>query len=260
MSLSVVYRNFHRDYHALNPNPFADGASGNNEKGVYFGSEILPAKGWKINFYADFYQNPWFKFGVDGPSTHSDFLIKVAYKKKRKYEAYVQFIYEKNERNSIFFDEQRVDQIGSGSRKRLRFQFSNKLTKALELRNRVEFSFSDLLNINEKGFLIYQDIIFKPLASPFSFSARYALFETDAFNSRIYAYENDLLYEFFIPFYFYKGSRFYVNTRYKITQNITAEFRYARTYLENRDVIGSGNDLIDGNVRTELKAQIKLKF
>jgi hypothetical protein len=260
MSLSIVYRDFARDYHALNQNPFADSQSGINERGVYIGTEISPAKGWKINAYADFYSFPWFKFGVDGPSKNYDYLIKVAYKKKRKYEAYVQFVYENKELNSIFFEDYKIDRIDRGARKRLRLQFSNKITKAIELRNRVEFSFSDLLNINERGFLIYQDIIYKPIASPFSFSARYALFDTDAFNSRIYAYENDILYEFFIPFYFHKGSRIYLNLRYKITRNITTEFRFAQTYLENRDIIGSGNDLIDGNVRTELKAQLKLKF
>ena len=260
MSLSVVYRNFNRDYYALAPNPFADSQSGSNEKGVYIGSEITPAKGWKINLYADYFTHPWFKFGVNGPSKNYDYFIKVAFKKKRKYEVYAQFFYESKELNSNLGGDSQISRLERGARKRIRIHFSNKLTKSLEFRNRIEFSYSNLKNAQESGFLIYQDIIFKPIAFPLSFSARYALFDTDGFNSRIYAYENDILYEFFIPFYFYKGSRFYLNTRYKINRNITAEFRIAQTYLENRNTIGSGNDEIDGNVRTEVKAQIRFSF
>ena len=41
---------------------------------------------------------------------------------------------------------------------------------------------------------------------------------------------------------------------------MTLEFRIAQTYLENRKTIGSGNDEIDGNVRTDVKAQLRVKF
>ena len=60
----------------------------------------------------------------------------------------------------------------------------------------------ELVNYNkeenpfETGYLIYQDVVYKPKSSPFSFSFRYGLFDTDSYNSRIYAYENDILYVF----------------------------------------------------------------
>ncbi|MFZ1561112.1 MAG: helix-hairpin-helix domain-containing protein, partial [Saprospiraceae bacterium] len=79
-------------------------------------------------------------------------------------------------------------------------------------------------------------------------------------DARIYAYENDILYEFYIPFFQNRGSRFYINTRYRIGRNYTWELRIGRTYLQNVDVIASGNELIDGNVRTEIKTQLKIRF
>ena len=108
--------------------------------------------------------------------------------------------------------------------------------------------------------MVYQDVIWKPVARPFSFTARYALFDINSFDARIYAYENDILYEFYVPFFQNRGSRFYINTRYRLGRNLTLEFRVGRTYLENADVIGSGNDAISGNTRTEIKTQLKVRF
>jgi len=108
--------------------------------------------------------------------------------------------------------------------------------------------------------MMYQDIIFKPIGSSFSFTGRVALFDTDDFNSAIYVYENDLLYEFYIPAYSNRGFRSYINCRYNITYNTMLEFRIARTVFENRETIGSGKNQIDGNTRTDVKVQMKMKF
>ena len=108
--------------------------------------------------------------------------------------------------------------------------------------------------------LFYQDVVYKPIAKPFSFTARYAIFDINSFDARIYAYENDILYEFFIPFYQNRGSRFYINTRLRLGRNYTWEFRIGRTYFENVNTIGSGNELINGNTRTEIKTQLKIRF
>jgi len=108
--------------------------------------------------------------------------------------------------------------------------------------------------------LLYQDFIYKPISSPWRITARYAIFDTDDFNSRIYAYENDILYEFYIPAYANKGSRFYVNLRYDVTRWLIAEFRIARTQYENLTEISSGNNQISGDTQTEAKAQLVFKF
>jgi hypothetical protein len=142
---------------------------------------------------------------------------------------------------------------------RLRAQLNFKVTKELELRDRIEFSFFEQTQ-KSAGFLMYQDVIYKPIASPMSFNFRYAVFDINSFDARIYTYENDLLYEFYIPFFQNRGSRFYVNFRYRLARNYTWEFRVGRTYLDNVKSIGSGNETIDGNTRTELKTQLRIRF
>ena len=89
---------------------------------------------------------------------------------------------------------------------------------------------------------------------------RYAVFDTDGFDSRIYAHENDVLYAFSFPFYSDKGHRAYIVARYRINRNLDLQARLAQTFFSNRNTIGSGLDLIHDNSRTELKAQLRARF
>ncbi|MEZ4980879.1 MAG: hypothetical protein R2769_04680 [Saprospiraceae bacterium] len=95
--------------------------------------------------------------------------------------------------------------------------------------------------------------------SPWSVTTRLAYFATDGYNARIYAYENDVAYAFSIPSYFGTGTRFYANFRYKFRGGLTLEARYAQTFRTEQG-IGSGNDFIDGNTRTDLRLQARWNF
>ena len=114
--------------------------------------------------------------------------------------------------------------------------------------------------VRKNGYLIYQDVIWKPVKFPFSLTTRYALFDTDTFDERIYAYENDILYAFSVPAYYYKGSRVYLLLNYKISKHFECWLRYSRSWFSNVNSLGSGLDEISGNTRSELKAQIRYKF
>jgi hypothetical protein len=91
-------------------------------------------------------------------------------------------------------------------------------------------------------------------------TARFAIFDTDGYNSRIYAYENDVLYSFSIPAYYSQGTRFYIIGKYSIGKKVDLWLRYAQTYFTNTTSIGSGLDLINGPTRSDIRAQIRLRF
>jgi len=133
------------------------------------------------------------------------------------------------------------------------------VTKILELRSRMEYTLFENINGPSIGYMLYQDVIYKPKNSHLSFTSRFALFDTDDNNSRLYAYENNILYEFGIPSYAGRGIRYYVNLRYRISPKLLAEFRWARTY-KNRGTNGSSLEEIDGDTRTDVKAQLKFSF
>ena len=89
---------------------------------------------------------------------------------------------------------------------------------------------------------------------------RYALFDTDSYNSRIYAYESDILYAFSIPAYYSKGSRLYFNLKYTLRDFLDIWLRYSQTYYSDLDVISSGLNQINGNAKSEIKVQVRIKI
>lgn len=257
---ALLMRYLPRDYHTVSARTFGETATGNNETGVYMGIEIRPLQRWTVSGYIDTWKHPWLRFGVDGPSTGQEMFFRVAYRKKRKYEVYIQYRTESKEKN-LSDNTTPTDQLVVHRRRQLRLHFSHKLNKTFELRNRAELSFYKEHTLPEEtGFMIYQDFLYRPIGLPFSFTTRLAIFDTKSYDTRIYAYENDLINQFYIPAYAYKGTRFYVNLKYRGIRNLTLEFRFAQTRLLNRDVISSGLNEIEGNRRTDLKAQVKYVF
>ena len=94
----------------------------------------------------------------------------------------------------------------------------------------------------------------------YSANVRLQYFETDGYDSRLYAYENDVLYAVSLPAYSGKGFRTYAIARYGINRNLDLWVRYARTQLSNVNTIGSGTDQINAPHRSEVKAQIRYQF
>lgn len=257
MDVSLLYRNFDADYQVLNANAFAESSLPINEKGFYLGMELRPLKNITISTYADVWSHPWVGYRRDGLADGKEFLIKLAYIQKRKLDFYIQYRYEQKQINSS--NESIIDFPEYQTLQRLRLHLGYKINKEWEIRDRAEFSLFNKAT-SSQGMLMYQDVVYKPIAKPFSFTARYAIFDINSFDARIYAYENDILYEFYIPFFQNRGSRFYINTRYRIGRNYTWEFRIGRTFFENVEGISSGNNFIDGQTMTELKTQLRIRF
>ncbi len=266
-SLAIAHRYVERNYHGFFMNYLSE-TSKANENGVYLGLEVKPNKKWTVNAYFDAWKHPWMTFYSDRPSSGLEYFGRLTYYRKRRMRIYVQVRDEFKQRSGRDTEPQ-VDYTITRRKTAARVHFDNKISKALELRNRVEFTFfKNGSEATQNGFLVYQDVLYKPLA-PLHFTARFAIFQMDDWENRAYAYENDILNSFYIPPYYNKGTRFYINLRYKGIRNMTAELRFAQTYFanvgtldDNGDVItfGSGNEQIDGKVRTEVKAQIKYKF
>lgn len=109
-----------------------------------------------------------------------------------------------------------------------------------------------------QGYLVYQDFIFKPIQSDFSFSTRYAFYSTDDSASRIYMYENNLLYNYSLPSFADTGHRFYINLRYRPVKALTVEVRYDQTVFSGRNIIGisTGSETREGNRAQQVAIQL----
>ena len=130
----------------------------------------------------------------------------------------------------------------------------------LEWRSRVDAGFSKIPGQQLNGLAFYQDLIYQSIGSPWSFSTRFALFDTDGYAIRFYAYERDVLSDFSIPAFYDRGSRFYLNAGYRLSRQWRLEARFARTWYSNQETIGSGLEEIAGPSRSDVKFQVRWEF
>jgi len=259
VSLSAYYRNFDVDYQNLYSNAIAENSSNQNERGLFAGLLVYLHRNWTFRGYTDMFSSPWLRYRIDAPSNGKEFLAQLDYHPNRRLDMY--FRYRSKQKQLNESGDLVTAKVGETHKESFRFFIAYQATKDIILKNRLEFLRYKQPDKNyQGGFLIYQDFIFQPPAKPYDVTFRYALFDTDSYDERIYAYENDLLYVFSIPAYYYKGSRFYVMLRYDIARNIDFWLRLSQAYYSNKTTIGSGTTEIDGNTYTEIKAQLRIKF
>jgi hypothetical protein len=260
VDLAILHRHFPRHYQALNANPFAETTGAANETGLYLGLEMRPVKNWTLSGYFDAWQHPWLRFQADAPSRGWEYRARLSYELRRRLRAYVEVREEVKEANAPN-PETKADVLVENRIFQTRLHIENQLTKFLELRSRLDWGFSQSgESTRSAGFAVYQDILFRPIDFPLGFTARFSIFDTPGFDTRFYSFENNVLYNFSIPAYYNRGTRFYLNVRYRLGRNLTLEGRIAQTYWANQATIGSGSEAISGRQRTDVSSQIRWRF
>lgn len=260
VDMSFFYRNISRGYQSLYTNAFTESTYPTNEKGFFTGITIRPDANWRIDAYADVYKFPWLKYRVNAPTTGKDYMIQLDYKPNKVFEIYTRF---KTETKTINYNPglMPLNPVIAQPKQNWRVHLSYKVSSLITLRSRVETVWFDSKGpAKEQGFLMFFDLLYKPLLKPFSGNIRLQYFETDGYNSRLYAYENDVLYSFTIPVFYDKGYRFYVNGNYDVSKKLTVWARWASFIYPEKNPIGSGLDEIKANHKSEVKIQIMYKF
>ena len=260
LSLGLLYRDYDEDYHTFYNAGFSEGSRTQNENGLYAGVKYKISKSWSINAYTDVFEFPWMKFGVDGPSRGHEFLIQPIFRPSRYFKIYGRFRQQLRQKNTSGLNDV-ITGLEDVLQRNYRVNISKSIDKYITLKSRVEY-----VNIqrnskgNESGILFTQDISLKPKSFPVDITLRYALFDTDSYDTRIYTYENNALYVFSIPAYYYQGSRAYILLRYSFLRSVDLWVRYGFFLYDNRNEIGSGSELIQGNRRSDLTVQLKISL
>ncbi|MCB0523955.1 MAG: helix-hairpin-helix domain-containing protein [Saprospiraceae bacterium] len=227
VTLSAVHRSLAKDYQSIYAAPFAESSGGNNEKGLYLGADIRWERRWQFNFYADAWRHPWLRFGVSSPSTGREFLAKLQWQKSKSFLTYLLWQTETKESDSNL---EETPGLVENRRDRLRLHVISKVNRNMELRSRIEVTRYQIGDLKAShGYLAYQEAVVKILGSPLTGSIRYSIFDTRDYDTRVYTYENDLFSAVSIPAFAGRGSRYYLNLRYKPRKWLILEARMEQT-------------------------------
>jgi hypothetical protein len=259
-SIGILYRNYDRAYNTFYNAGFSEGGNTQNEKGLYAGLKLKLNSKWSLNGYADIFQFPWMRYLVDAPSFGHEFLIQPVYKPNKIFEIYGRFRQQVRQRNSRDSDGT-VTEIEDVLQRNYRFNLSYTVNEFFTLKSRIEYvTLSRKSNKPEDGIMFTQDFVFRPKSFPLDIALRYALFDTDSYDTRMYSFENNALYVFAVPAYYYQGSRAYILVRYSFARHFDLWVRYGEFLYNNRSVISSGAEEIKGSRKSDFVVQLRMSF
>jgi hypothetical protein len=217
--IAIVHRNISEKYQSLYGNAFTENTAPANEKGIYMGVSIKPHVNWRIDGYCDVFRFPWLKYRVDAPAGGRQQFVQVTWKPNRLVEVYSRFRLKIKPLNTDTehgnFPEHRV-------LKNWRTHVSFQVSRTILLRSRLEVCWFRQPEVvePETGYLIYGDVVYKPTGRWYSASFRLQFFETDSYDTRLYAYENDVLFASSTPAFSGTGMRSYINLRGKLRSRV----------------------------------------
>ncbi len=253
IEFTILYRNYAKDYQCLYSNAFASGSNTRNEKGWYFSSALSLAANWKFITSVDFHKSDWFKNTAYSPSLAHEFDSQLNYQPDKNTMLFIEYRNKskmKNCTNNNIFQKHLIEDKSN----MLRFHATYNLSNDITLKNRVEYHFNHEEDIKNNSYLIYQDIIFNPKEKPYNIALRYELFNAE--KGSVYAYENDVLYAFAVGGLSGKGIRTYIVGKVKLYDAIQISGKIGFTIYDDKNIIGSGLEAIDGNWRGDGKLQI----
>ena len=259
LNFTVLYRDYGKAYQNLFSNAFGEGSRNQGQNGVYLGVEVAPAPYWNFLAYADQFRFTWLTSQVNAPSWGHDYYMRLSHSFSKKTNAYLQFRSKtkmKNSTDGMTFSHYPIFYTKNSVRFNISYGFND-----FVFGNKVEGAhYRNDDGSNAYGYYLCQDIAYKPEGKPFNLTFRYALFDAQDYNARVYAYENDVLYAFSVPALYGKGMRVYLLGKLKFLDALTLYARIGSTFYTDRETISSGLTQIEGNHKTDLKVEVVWKL
>lgn len=259
LTISAVHRHYGKDFQNTKANVFGEnGLTAANERALYTGVQANLNSKFMLTAYADLIRYPWLRYRVDAPSLAKDYLAQLNYKPDKKNEIYLRYRRRQNVLNSSN-DEAYITSPAPLLQENWRIHAAYQAHPNVQMRTRAEWSVYSNADGTSNGFMVYQDINYKRIGSRITYSLRYALMDSPNWNTRIYAYENDVLYAFSILPYYGRGSRIYGMIKVDVARGIDFWVRYgAFLYDQTREIsaeTANPTEVINSDIHLQLRFQ-----
>jgi hypothetical protein len=257
VSLSAYYRHFDPGFQAFYGSSLSESSGNHNETGMYFGLLASPFSKLRIFGYFDLFHFPWVTYSTVAPSSGQDMMGQLSYSITKKVTLYLKGKFESKPQKTPSSKAASIDLDERTTKWRLQGDFL--VSRWLTLRSRCEYVSTRFNQVAEQGWLAFQDVVIAP-AKNLTCWIRYCWFNTDGYNSRVYAYENDLLYSFSIPEFHGIGQRTYLTLKWSSSSHTTLYLKSGLTIHTGAESWGSGYDVTPGDKRVELRGLFAWRF
>jgi hypothetical protein len=225
LTIGILFRNYNSGYTAFFGQGPGTGSKTTNENGVLENFTFEAARHLFISGGCDVQHFPWLKYRCSAPSCAIRQEIKVRFLPTEKISVDASYNYRltmtDNAETTGIPDQEKL--ITRSFKVSARYSIYNNLT----LGTQIDYKIAN--PSGTRGMLLFQEISYNFRKVPVTVWARFCPFYTDDWDSRIYVYENDLLYSFSIPALYGKGSRSYIMTKWKISDFAELRIKYGIT-------------------------------
>jgi hypothetical protein len=248
LTFNFLFRNYNSGYKTFFGNGPGSGSNTSNETGMLGNFTFEAARHLFISGGYDIQYFPWFRYRCSAPSKGIKRELKLRYLPSDKIviEGLYSYRLSMQDSGTVKGIPTQVNNISGSFRVSARYSVNENLT----LGTRVDYK--TVNPSGNTGFVLMQDVNYNFRLIPVTLWVRYCIFNTDDWLSRIYTYENDLLYSFSIPALAGRGSRCYIMAKWKISDFAELRIKYGVT-----SVIANGNSV---NNTDEIKLQLKVWF
>jgi hypothetical protein len=232
LDLSLAIRKISRGYRAFFANAFTESSEPMNEEGFYTGMSFRLSPKLTLDAYADHYRFPWLRYRMDAPGLGRDYMVQFSFRPDKQTTIYIRYRSEvKSQTNSTG----QVKAIQELSHYSARIHIEHRIDLSWEWRFRMEFNGLNRTAIKpESGFIMYSDLFWNPLRRPFSFNWRVMTCETTSYESRIYAFENDVMFYNIVPAVYGKYGRVYINGNVDLSERLRVFIKIAKNFPNYR--------------------------
>jgi competence ComEA-like helix-hairpin-helix protein len=260
---SIAYRNYQKEFQSILGDGFGE-VSGQpkNEEGIYLGLRHTIGERVTLSAYVDQFRFPGARFGTNQPTQGYEWLGKAEVELSSDLNFYVQLRSETEEDEFEIEDEfgRLQRRLGEARRSSFRANVEYWVNPRVRFRTRGELVRSRQAGADtELGYLLYQDLRLL-LRDNLTLDTRVTMFDTESFATRVYQFENDLLYVFASQSLFNKGQRMYVLLNYEPFDFLEIWAKFGVTVYEDEQVIGSGLNEIKGDTKSEVGVQARVMF
>lgn len=222
VDFSIHFRNYDPGFNS--PFSTAFGNGNQNETGLYTGLKVTLSPKLTLSHFTDFWSNPWLTYRVWSPSKGTDMLYQLEYAPKKKTQMYVRF---RNQNKAVNVSgAEPIKRAGENKIYNLRLHLNSAIgdNYQLQLRGETAQNFGDVgHSISSLAFIQ----INKSLTNT-KLIARYTLFNVPSYYNRIYAFENQLQYDFGTVAFYGKGAEIFLMINQKMSRRWKAACRASR--------------------------------
>ena len=263
-NISLTQRYYSKNYTSLHASSFGENSSTQNESGLCLAVKCEPWPHVEITAYADWFYFPWLKYQVSQSSTGFDLLGQVKYQPSDRSSWQLRYRIKSKQKDVKINAEQK--ELYYYTNQQARLQNSFVINPHLTLKSVASFSMAfKPTDGNAIGYGLSEQLRWKPsVAAKRHIDLSLTYFNTDDYDSRIYAYEPSLLYTMGMSSYAYHGIRasILLSTPLlpRLLRGMTLNAKLSATKYFNRDTIGTAQELIDRSHREDLQLQLRYTF